>query len=224
MLTLSAVGSRRAGRRQLARRQATESLDIFRDLRDEHGQVLPLVNLALVEHEEDRLDDARDAAREAARLAVVLLDRQLQHTSMCVLGRIEQSFGELRRARELLVRSIRDFPGAHHQHMVAVALEGLAGLADDDGARVALLTFASTVRERSQIWLSSRRARELDDWLDRACQVIGADRFKVEREHGRELELDGAVRLAALATGHLAVAVPTADLISGAPLPPEAPS
>ena len=218
MLTMEAVSSRRTGRHDAAREQLEESLAIFRELGDHHGQVLPLVNLALIAQDEGHLPDALDAARDAARLAVRLADRQLQHTSMCVLGRIEQSMRERERARELLVRSITDFPGAHHRLIVAIALEGLAGLAVDLGdhrAAAALLGFAAAMRERWAIQVSGPRARELEAWLATARGAVGDDVVRRELARGRRLGFDDVLALAEEATIDLAADTATVDLIAG---------
>jgi predicted ATPase len=219
MLTVWAAGSRRAGRHDVARRQLEQSLAIFRDLGDDHGQVVPLVNLAVIAQDEGNLDEAQGWAREAARLAVRLADRQLQHTSMCVLGRIEQGLGERERARELLLRSVTDFPGAHHRMMLAIAFEGLAGLAEESGdhaAAAGLLGFTGALRERWQIGVSGPRSRELSGWLAAAEQALGAERVHLEQSHGRQLDLDQAVALAAEATQALEDPSPTTDLIASA--------
>ncbi|MGH9213800.1 MAG: ATP-binding protein, partial [Acidimicrobiales bacterium] len=203
MLTGWAVASRHAGQLDRARRQLEEALTIFRALLDRHGQVLPLVNLALAAQEEDDADDALGYANEAVDIAVELQDRQLQHVSLCVLGRVEQTFGRPSRARDLLVRSIRDFPGAHHQLMVAIALEGLTGLASAAGRHevaAALLGFTQHMREEGRITLSESRARERDAWLVGAQDGIGADRVTQELARGSRLCLDDAVALAEAAT------------------------
>jgi predicted ATPase/DNA-binding SARP family transcriptional activator len=219
MLTVWAAGSRRAGRHDVARRQLEQSLAIFRDLGDDHGQVVPLVNLAVIAQDEGDLDEAQGWAREAARIAVRLADRQLQHTSMCVLGRIEQGLGERERARELLLRSVTDFPGAHHRMMLAIAFEGLAGLAGEAGdhaAAAGLLGFTGALRERWQIGVSGPRSRELEGWLAAAAQALGAERVRLEQSHGRQLDLDQAVTLATEATSALADGSATTDLIASA--------
>ena len=218
MLTVRSVGSRRAGHHQASRRQLEDALAIFRDLGDEHGQVLPLVNLAVIAQDEVRLDDALVMARQAALLAVHLADRQLQHTAMCVLGRVEQSLGEPEIARELLVRCIADFPGAHHRMMVAIAVEGLAGLAggrDDHAAAALLLGFAGHLREVWQIGVSPPRARELDAWLADARRALGDERADHEVDRGRGLGLDEVLAVAEEATAELALDVPSRQLITG---------
>jgi predicted ATPase/DNA-binding SARP family transcriptional activator len=203
MLTGWAFGSRRAGHIELARRQLQESLEIFRELHDQHGQILPLVHLALAAQEEDQIDDALALATEAVGLADALGDRQQQHLSLCVLGRVEMSLGHLDRAQELLVRSIRHFPGAHHQLMVAIALEGLAGLSSRAGHHAdaaALLGFTQRLRDRWQLALSGPRERERSAWLETARAAIGADRIELELERGQTLSLADAVDLAEAAT------------------------
>jgi predicted ATPase/DNA-binding SARP family transcriptional activator len=202
-LTGRAVASRRAGRPGLAHRQARAALEIFRDLGDAPGQVLPLVNLALAAQEEGRLPEALVAARQAARLAAGAGDGQLQHTATCVLGRIELERGQWAPARDLLLSSVRDFPGAHHHHVVAVAIEGLAGLVARSGEHdvtVALLAFTAAMRDRWGVWLPDARRRQTDGWLAEARRVLGPERLHAEKERGRRLSLDDALALAEAST------------------------
>jgi predicted ATPase/DNA-binding SARP family transcriptional activator len=203
MLTCWSVASRRSGRPAVALGQLEEALAIFRALHDRHGQVLPLVNLALAAQEMGDLDEAHRLASEAAAIATSLRDRQLQHVSLCVLGRVELSRGHLAAARDLLVHSIRGFPGGHNQLMVAIDLEGLAVLAvmaghPDDAATV--MGFTHQLRERWKITLSGNRAREVEDWRDAARDAIGVDRFDLEFDRGHALGFDDAVDLAEAAT------------------------
>ncbi|HEX8805207.1 MAG TPA: hypothetical protein VF743_13465, partial [Acidimicrobiales bacterium] len=217
LLTGWAVGSRRAGDLERARRQLEHAITLFDSLGDCHGQVLPLVNLALAAQEEGKLDDALALAGEAAHIAVELEDRQLQHVSVCVLGRVELSHGHLDRARELLVRSIRQFHGAHHQLMVAIALEGLAvlaGLADRHAEAAALLGFTQEMRERGHISLSGSREAERAELLARVEEAVGSARAQDELARGRALDLDGAVRVAVTATTRFASDAGLTDLIA----------
>ena len=219
-LTLWAVGSRRAGQAERARRQGEEALALFRGLGDEHGQVLPLIGLGLTAQDAGRYDEAVVAAREATRLAVIVADRQLQHTAMCLLGRIEQDRRRLGRARELLIRSVRDVPRAHHnQIVVAIALEGLAGLAGDLGdhaAAAVVAGHAERVRERAFIPLSPARRREHDEWVATAERALGRDRLVRELDRGRTTDLAGVLRVAEEATvGIGEPGTSTVDLVTG---------
>lgn len=196
LLSCWAVASRRTGRFDRARAQLEESLTMFRAIDDKHGQVLPLMNLALAAQEEDRLADALGPANEAVEISTALGDRALLHASLCVLGRIELGLGHLERAGDLLLSSVRDFPGAHNQLMLAIALEGLAELAAIGGrhdAAAELFGFTQEMRSRSLISSSGIRSRELEAWLERAREALGAEQVKLELERGRTMTLDEAV-------------------------------
>lgn len=193
------MGSRRVGDLARARGQLAEALGIFRGLDDRHGQVLPLVNLALVAQAGGQTDEALARATEAAELAATVGERPQQHVSVCVLGRVELSLGNFQRARELLVCSIRDFPGAHHYNMLAIALEGMARLASFAGYQedaVALLAFTKTARERRKIALPAGREQERDEWLENARAQIGPERIEREVSRGQAMQIDEAIRLA----------------------------
>lgn len=208
MLTCWAVASRREGELERARRQLQEALEIFGSLGDRHGQVLPLVNLSFAAQEGGQVDEARDLASEAVRLAVEVKDRQLQHISLCALGRVEMSLGHLDQATKLLMRSIRDYHGAHNRLMLAIALEGLAGLAamaGRHGDAAALLGFTQQMRERWRISVSNPRRRERDSWLDEAKATVGPDELELSLKRGHGLNLDEAVDLAEAATDGLGV-------------------
>ncbi|HEY3142782.1 MAG TPA: BTAD domain-containing putative transcriptional regulator [Acidimicrobiales bacterium] len=207
MLTCWATASRRAGRPAQAMRQLQESLELFRALHDRHGQVMPLVQLALAAQQGGDIDHAFSLASEGAALAAELGDRQLQHVSVCVLGRVELTLDRLERARELLLSSVRDFRGAHNWLMMAIAVEGLAELsarAGESEDAAVLWGFTQQLRERRHISLSGARARERDEWLERARAAVGADRVAVAIDRGRSLDLDDAVRLAEAATAEFA--------------------
>jgi predicted ATPase/DNA-binding SARP family transcriptional activator len=213
-LTGWAVGSRRTGQLDRAVRQLRDALEIFRSVDDRHGSVLPLVHLALAAQEAGRPYDALSLASEALEIAGEVKDRKLQHTALCVLGRVELSLDHVETARDLLVRSIRSFVGFHHRLMVAIALEGLAGLAGLAGCHgdaTALLGFTQRLRERWQIALSSPRTRERAEWLDGARTALGPEQVELELQRGRAMSFDDAFDLAEAATACFAAdaAVPS---------------
>lgn len=207
LLSCRAVGSRRAGQLGLARHQLQESLEIFRSLDDRHGQVLPLVNLAIGALQEGQIDEGLEFAGEALRMATELGDRPMQHVALCVLGRVEMALGHLGSGRDLLLRSIRQYHGAHNQIAVIFAMEGLAGLSSSVGRHseaAVLLGFVRQLRDQGRIWRSTPRAREHDAWLDAATSAIGADRVAQAVDRGRATSLDDAVDLAEAATNTFA--------------------
>jgi predicted ATPase/DNA-binding SARP family transcriptional activator len=203
MLTSWAAGSRRAGQYERSRKQLDEALAIFRDLHDRHGQLLPLINLAFTAQAAGEFAEALELATEAERLATALGDRQLRHVALCLLGRLELARGDTDKARDLLVRSIRDFPGAHTRLMIAIALEGLAelaGLAGNHRDSAALWGFSHRLRERSHIAASGSRTQELDDRLHLSKDAIGAEALQLEIERGETMDLHDALDLAIAST------------------------
>lgn len=203
MLTSWAAGSRRAGQFERSRRQLEEALAIFQDLHDRHGQLLPQINLAFTAQAAGGFTESLELATEAEQLATALGDRQLRHVSLCLLGRLELARGETSKARELLVRSIRDFPGAHSRLMVVIALEGLAelaGLAGNHRDSAALWGFSHRLRERSHIAASGSRSQELDDRLHLANDAIGAETLRLEIQRGETMDLHEALDLAIAST------------------------
>lgn len=199
MLMIWGVGSRRSGDLARARSQLAEALGIFRGLDDRHGQVFPLINLALVAQSEGQVKEALERATEAVDLAVSVGERQQQHVAVCVLGGVELSLAHYERARDLLVRSIRDFPGAHHHDMLAIALEGMARLASLAGHHedaVALLAFTKASSEQRKITLSADRTQKRDEPLEGALAEIGPDLVASEVARGEAMYIDEAIRLA----------------------------
>ena len=60
-----------------------------------------------------------------------------------------------------------------------------------------LFGHAQEMRSRWQITVSGVRARDLDTWLDRARDAVGAKKAKLALERGRRMTLDEALALAA---------------------------
>src|SRR5690606_32477447 len=126
LLTLWSVAYRQQGDLATAGGQLAEALATFQDIGDEHGQILPLVNLSINALLAGHVDEAVAEAQGALDLARQLGDRQYEHVAKTALGRIELARGDLERARRLLLSSVGDFPGFEHLLVVAWAFDGLA--------------------------------------------------------------------------------------------------
>jgi len=178
VLTFWGIQSRRVGDDVTAREQLEDALAIFRDLRDAHNQVIPLMQLALVAQQSGDLGEAASLCQEAIVLARRLGDRQLAHGATCISGRVELTRGRLDEAERLLIASLRSFPGAQHQLTVALAVEGLACIAhaaNRDREATELWGFADEVRSASSTPLTSSRREERDEQLRQARARIGSE-------------------------------------------------
>ncbi len=175
VLTFWGVQARRSGDDAAARAQLSEALSTFRDLHDDHNQVIPLIQLALVAQHAGDVEEAVRRCQEAILLARRLGDRLLVHSATCIYGRVELARGRLDEARRLLIASLGSFRGAEHHLTVALAVEGLACIAHADNrdrAAAELWGFAGQVRAASASPLTRERADERDDHLRRARQRV----------------------------------------------------
>ena len=182
VLTFWGIQTRRHGDDMLARAQLEEALSIFRALRDAHNQVIPLLQLALVAQHAGHPDEAVACCREAILLARRLGDRQLEHGATCIYGRVELARGRLDEAQRLLTASLRSFRGAENQLTVALAVEGLACIAqarERDRAATELWGFADELRATSAIPLSGERSQDRDDQLRQLGDRIGSGKVEV---------------------------------------------
>ena len=191
VLTFGAVAARRSGDHVLARAQLDEALTIFRSVHDDHNQVIPLTQLALVAQVAGDLDAASRYCRDAIVLARRLGDRQLAHSALCISGRVELARGRREEARQLLLSSIRSFRGAENQLVVALALEGLAIVAheegrDSDGVR--LWGYTDEMRTEKVMPLTGGRLVERDRYLDHARSVLGDVEVQRSLEAGRAMD------------------------------------
>lgn len=178
MLTFWGVASRRTGQDELAEAQLTEALATFRDLRDTYNQVFPLIQLALLAQNAGQLERATEFSDQAIELTRGAGDRQLAHTATSIAGRVELARGHISEARRLLVSCLRSYRGAEHPLMVAIAVEGLAMMAQDDARAqdgAELWGFADGIRVACGMPLSPARQIERDRYLDDARARLGVD-------------------------------------------------
>ena len=196
MLTFWGVASRRTGQHELAEAQLTEALATFRDLRDTYNQVFPLIQLALLAQGAGELERAKQFSDEAIELTRGAGDRQLTHTATSIAGRVELARGDLSEARRLLVSCLRSYRGAEHPLMVAIAVEGLAMMAQDGGRSrdgVELWGFADGIRDACGMPLSPARQIERGRYLDRARECLGDEAVDRALAVGRLLSHEDVV-------------------------------
>lgn len=198
VLTFWAIQSRHAGDHHAARAPLAEALATFRDLRDDHNQVIPLTQLALVAQEDGDLDEAVRHCQDALELARRLGDRQLAHGATCIYGRVELARGRRDEARRLLVTSLRSFREEENQLVVTFAVEGLAIIVGHEGRHeeaAQLWGFSGERRTAAQIPPTQQRLQERDHHLRLAAEQIGADRVERALATGSRLSFDQVLAL-----------------------------
>jgi predicted ATPase/DNA-binding SARP family transcriptional activator len=203
VLTFWGTAARRSGDHALARAQLEEAMATFRAMHDEHNQAIPLVQLALLAQQTGDLEGAARYCEEAFVLARRLGDRQLAHGVLCVSGRAQLAMGNREEARRLLVSSLRSSRGAEHFLVVALAVEGLAVVAaedgrDDEGAR--LWGYTESLREARGMPLTGARRAEREHHLARARARLGTGEAERALNAGRRMSFeDVLVRVGAVA-------------------------
>lgn len=192
VLTFWAVASRHLGDTVVARAQLDEALSIFRASRDDHNQVIPLIQLAMVAQQTGDLDAATLYCDDAIALARRLGDRQLAHGALCISGRVQLARGRTSEATGLLIASLRSFRGAENHLVVALAVEGLAIVAqeeerDADSAR--LWGYSAQLRSVQAMPLTDARLVERERYLARARARIGDEEVARLLNAGRAMSL-----------------------------------
>jgi len=195
-LTFWGTASRRAGDEALAKEQLEEALTLFRDLRDGLGQVIPLMQLGLLAQETGAWDEAIRLCDEAIRLGHELRGHQLAYGARCIAGRVRLAQGRRDEARELLLASVSSSRRMEHQLMVALAVEGLAIIAQDEGRHrlgVELWGYADELRSTWVIPLLDQRLHERERYLADARGAVGAEVVAHAFAAGRDLSLHEAI-------------------------------
>jgi tetratricopeptide (TPR) repeat protein len=190
VLTFWGIASRRAGDHDLARAQLDEALSIFRAARDDLNQVIPLAQLALVAQQAGDLDAAARYCQEAIALARRLGDRELAQGSLCVYGLVQLARGQRDEARQLFLSTLGSGRGMENQFVVALALEGLAIVAHQEGRDAeGILLWGYTARLRSELAtpLTENRRAERDRHLGGSRSRLGDDEVERLLEAGRGL-------------------------------------
>jgi non-specific serine/threonine protein kinase len=190
VLTFWGIASRRGGDQVRARAQLEEALSIFRAARDDLNQVIPLAQLALVAQQSGDLDGAAQFCQDAIALARRLGDRELAYGTSCVYGLVQLARGRREEARELLLYTLGRSRGMENQLVVALALEGLAIVAHEEGRDTdGLVLWGYTDRLRSElvIPLPENRRAERERYLARARARMGDDEVERGLDAGRGL-------------------------------------
>jgi predicted ATPase/DNA-binding SARP family transcriptional activator len=203
LLTGQGIAARRDGNREASERTLRAALDIFRGLGNNEGQVLPLINLAMLAQSAGKFDVAVTRCQEAAAAAERIGHRQLLHVTMCTLGRVHLDRGDVPAARQLLMHALQGYKGAEHWLTVAIAIEGLAIVAEHRGRGVdaaVLLGYACQLRATYHIPLSQDRLREQETLLQRLDERIGFEARDRAMSVGAGFSLPEATERAADAT------------------------
>jgi predicted ATPase/Tfp pilus assembly protein PilF len=190
VLTFLGVVSRRLADDNQARAQLTEALSIFRFLHDDYNQVVPLLQLALVAQHLGELDESMQWCEEAIALARRLGDRQLAHGALCVAGLVELGRGRPDEARQLLAASLTTARGLEHNIFVALAVEGFALVAHEEGRHLdaaRLWGFTEELRSAQSVPLSAERQAERERRLAQARSEAGPQPVDEAMAAGRHL-------------------------------------
>ena len=181
-----------------------EALDLAEDLGARDAAALVRTGLALAARRQGDFGRARelhraalDYYREAARTT------ELIH-SLASLGFVEELRGDLDAAQACHQESLRLARDRPDGAPVALALEGLAGVAaarrQPDRAAV-LLGAAESVRQQTGTPLPAQERAEVDRAADRAVGALGGPAFAELVEQGRGMSLPEAASYAAASDG-----------------------
>jgi predicted ATPase len=182
-----------------ALREASASLEEFRDQDEPLGTTAAGLTLGSVETTVGRYDDALRHLTEARDLAVRLDNPWLAATSQVLLGTLALVQGRLEDAQARLEEALDLSLQARSTQLVTLCLAGFAQLAFVEGnaERAALLTGAAEGLRRRvglRAWPSHRRAEAA--LVDQIRQALGADRFDDTSAAGARLSQREAVAAA----------------------------
>ena len=146
---------------------------------------------AMVRWAEGRLEEAAEAAADA--LAVYRRTKLVSGValSLALLGFMTERLGDSARAEELHTESLAAARQLGDQRLVALALEGLAGVAvarGDHERGAALVGLAGHLRDLNGA--PSGPASDVDRISEVLCDGLGVERFEELRSRGREADLD----------------------------------
>jgi tetratricopeptide (TPR) repeat protein len=182
-----------------ALREASASLEEFRDQDEPLGTTAAGLTLGSVETTVGRYDDALRHLTEARDLAVRLDNPWLAATSQVLLGTLALVQGRLEDAQDRLEEALDLSLQARSTQLVTLCLAGFAQLAFVEGnaERAALLAGAAEGLRRRvglRAWPSHRRAEAA--LVDQIRQALGADRFDDTSAAGARLSQREAVAAA----------------------------
>jgi tetratricopeptide (TPR) repeat protein len=154
-----------------------------------------LTGRAMVRRAQGRLDEAVEAA--AAALAVYRRTqlRSGEALSLALLGFATECLGDTSGAEELHAEALAAAHQQGDQRLVALAVEGLAGVAvarGDHERGAALLGAADHLRGLNEA--SSGPASDVDRIAGVIVDALGQERFDAIRRQGRDADLDALVQ------------------------------
>ena len=182
-----------------ALREASASLEEFRDQDEPLGTTSAGLTLGSVETTVGRYDDALRHLTEARDLAVRLDNAWLTATSQVLLGTLALVQGQLEDAQASLEEALELSLAARSTQLVALCLAGFAWLASVEGnaERAALLAGAAEGLRRRvglRAWPLHRRAEAA--LVAQIRQALGGDRFDQAFATGAQLSQREAVAAA----------------------------
>jgi len=155
------------------------------------GHGASLVALALLERREGNVNAAVSAATDALALVVASNNRQGIAQCLAILGFLAETAGSLEDALHHHMRAFDYASETNEPRSIALALEGLAGVAarEGDGRRAARLLGAAESLRRATVWrvgwwVASADISDVDRISHAAIAEIGGDAFADAFAHG----------------------------------------
>ncbi|MBI5088206.1 MAG: tetratricopeptide repeat protein, partial [Actinobacteria bacterium] len=180
-LLVSRLGTYALGRGQveLADQLMDQALELAVHRRYTSSEALTLHAQCVLRRAQGHLDEADDIARRAATMlaAADLMGSWCQVQS--TRGLIAQARGDVETARRLHTEALATARVLQHRRAIALAVEGLAGVAvvDDDGDRAATLLGAASVVRRADGGGHPGPESDLEDIESGAVELVGRDAF-----------------------------------------------
>jgi tetratricopeptide (TPR) repeat protein len=167
-----------------ARALLAEARTAGRDLIFLPGHGRPLIALALLERREGNIEAAFDAATEAFELVVAGNNRDGIANCLAVLGFLAEERGDIDTALKYHLRGLGYASETGEPRSTALALEGLAGIAqhERDGRRAGRLLGAADMLRQSSTWrtgwsVASAERGDVERITRAAIAVVGTDAF-----------------------------------------------
>ncbi len=111
----------------------TEAIDLSESVRFTSAEAFARLGRAIVRRLQGRLDEAVAEASRANRLFIATGLNNGRPQALCILGLVAQERGDLAGARQLHLDAFEVARRIEDRRCIALALEGLAGVALDDG-------------------------------------------------------------------------------------------
>jgi predicted ATPase/DNA-binding SARP family transcriptional activator len=181
-----------------------EALDLAQDLGAGDAAALVRTGLALAASRQGDYERARELYRTALAYYREVARTTELISSLTSLGLVEELRGDLDAAQACHLESLRLARDRPDGAPVALALEGLAGVAAARGQprrAAVLLGAAESVRKRTGTPLPAGELADVARAADRAAGVLGAEGFAELLERGRRMSLPEAAGYAAASDG-----------------------